>query len=152
MVLSSRIASEERHKHMLHNRVFLSHRRQAAVAASLSHLHRPRSWSPLPSLAAPAAGRRGTSFLCFVGRVRACLLWCVIGMVGAASGQINLSQLHSHTGGDLHGGISKLMATGACRYLRSIAWFSRCSSDLARSVSRRVAGVCRYPRQRRGAG
>lgn len=36
-------------------------------------------------------------------------------MVGAASGRINLPQLYSHTGGDLHGGASELMAMCACR-------------------------------------
>ena len=38
-------------------------------------------------------------------------------MVGAAPGRINLPQLHSHTGGVLHGGVSELMASSACRFL-----------------------------------
>jgi hypothetical protein len=91
----------------------------------------------------------GTSFLRsgLVVRVSFCLLWCVVGVVGAASGEINLPQLHSHTGGDLHGGVSELLATCACRSFRSAAWSSRRSSDLARSVSQRVTGVCRCPRR-----
>ena len=40
-------------------------------------------------------------------------------MVGAVPGRINLPQLHSHTGGVLHGGVSELMASCACRILRS---------------------------------
>ena len=71
---------------------------------------------------------------------------------GAASGRINLSQLYSHTGDDLHGGASELMATCVVRSFRSAAWSSRRSSDLARSVSRRVTGVCRCPRRRWGPG
>jgi hypothetical protein len=42
--------------------------------------------------------------------------------VGAAPGQINLSQLHSHTGGVLHSGVSELMASCVCRFLRSAAF------------------------------
>lgn len=93
----------------------------------------------------------GTSFfLRFV--VRAWLLWCIVGVVGAAPGQINLPQLHSHTGGDLHGGVSELLATCACRSFRSAGWSSHRSSDLARSVFRRVTGACRCPRRRWGTG
>jgi hypothetical protein len=54
--------------------------------------------------------------------------------VGASSWQIILPQLHSHTSGDLHGGISELMAMCACRSLRSTTWSSRRSLDLANSV------------------
>jgi hypothetical protein len=53
----------------------------------------------------------------------------------------NLPQLYFHTGGDLHDGVSELMASCACRSFRSAAWSSRRSLDLARSVSRCVAGV-----------
>jgi hypothetical protein len=81
------------------------------------------------------------------------LLWCVIGMVGATHRQINIHELHSHTGIDLHDSLLKLMViTCACRSLRLAAWYSFRSSDLARSVSRRVVGVCRYPRRCWGAG
>ena len=38
-------------------------------------------------------------------------------MVGAASGRINLPQLHSHIGGVLHDGVSELMASCTCRFL-----------------------------------
>jgi hypothetical protein len=85
------------------------------AAAPPFHLHRPRIWSPLPPIASLAAGGRGTLFLRFEGRVRACLLCCVVGMMGVVPGQINLPQLHSHTGGDLHGSISELMEMCACR-------------------------------------
>jgi hypothetical protein len=54
-----------------------------------SYLH--RHWSPLPLLAVPAAGGRGTSFLHSVVSVRACMLWCVVWMVDAAPRRINLS-------------------------------------------------------------
>ena len=87
-------------------------------------------------------------FLHLVGRVWVFLLWCVVGVVGAASGQINMPQLYSHTGGDLHGGVSELMAMFACWSFRSTAWSSRRSSDLARSIFRRVTGVRRFLRQR----
>ena len=39
--------------------------------------------------------------------------------MGAVSGRINLPQLHSHTGGALHGGVSELMASCVCRSFRS---------------------------------
>jgi hypothetical protein len=85
----------------------------------------------------------GTSFLRsgLVFRVRVCLLWCVVVVVGATAGRINLPQLYSHTGGVLHGGVSQLMASCASRSFRSAAWSSRRSSDLARFVSRRVAVI-----------
>jgi hypothetical protein len=35
-------------------------------------------------------------------------------VVGATTEQINLSQVHSHTGGDLHGDVSELMAKCVC--------------------------------------
>jgi hypothetical protein len=68
----------------------------------------------------------------------------VVVVVGATAGRINLSQLYSHTGGILHGGVSELMVSCACRSFRSVVWSSRHSSDLARSVFWRVAGVCRF--------
>jgi len=40
-------------------------------------------------------------------------------VVGAAPGRINLPQLHSHTGGVLHGGVSELMGSCVCRSFRS---------------------------------
>jgi hypothetical protein len=43
-------------------------------------------------------------------------------MVGVAPGRINLSQLHSHTGGILHSGVSELMASCVCRFLGSAAF------------------------------
>jgi hypothetical protein len=73
-------------------------------------------------------------------------------VVGAAPRRINLPQLYSHTGVDLHGGVSELMATFACRSFRSAAGSSCRSSDLARLVSRSVAGVRRYPRRHWGPG
>jgi hypothetical protein len=72
--------------------------------------------------------------------------------VGAAAGQINLPQLYSYIGNDLHSGVSELMATCAYRSFRSAAWSSRRSSDLARFVPRRVAGVRRYARRHWGPG
>jgi hypothetical protein len=93
------------------------------------------------------AGGRGTSFLCSIVRVRACLLWCVVGLVGAAPGQIILSQLHYHTSGNLHSDVSELMAIVCLS-----AWSSHCSLDLVRSISRRVADVHHYPWRRWGAG
>jgi hypothetical protein len=42
-------------------------------------------------------------------------------MVGAAPGRINLPKLHSHTGGVLHGGVSELMTSYVCRFLRLAA-------------------------------
>jgi hypothetical protein len=71
---------------------------------------------------------------------------------GSDARQINLSQLHSYIGGDLHGGVSELVATCACRSFRSAVWSSRRSSDPARSVSRRVADVRHFLRRRWGAG
>ena len=56
-----------------------------------------------------------------VVRVRKVLAWCVVGAVGVAPGQINLPQLHSHTGGVLHGGVSELVALCASRSFRSVA-------------------------------
>jgi hypothetical protein len=103
-------------------------------------LHRPKRWSPLPPLVALVAGGWGASFLRVV-RVRVFLLWCVVGVVGATSGQIKLSPLHSHIDDDLHGGVSELMATCARRSFRSTTWSSRRSSDLARSISRCIADL-----------
>jgi hypothetical protein len=57
-------------------------------------------------------------------------------MVGVAPRRINLPHLYSHIGGNLHRGALKVMATYVVRSIRS----SRRSSDLARSVSRCVAG------------
>jgi hypothetical protein len=51
-----------------------------------------------------------------------CRSWSAVGVVGAASGRINLPQLHSHTGGVLHGGVSELMASCDCRFLGSAAF------------------------------
>jgi hypothetical protein len=94
-------------------------------------------------------GRRegGTLFLRLVVRVRINLLWCIVGMVGATSEQINLLQLYSHISFDFYSDVSELMASCACRSLRSAAWSSRRSSDLARSVSRCVIGLRWWPGQ-----
>jgi hypothetical protein len=56
---------------------------------------------------------RGISFLRsgLVVRVMFCFLWCAVGVVGEASGLINLEQLYSHTGNNLLGGLSELMTT-----------------------------------------
>ena len=63
----------------------------------------------------------GTPFLHSVVRFWICRSWCVVGVVGAAPGRINLPQPHSHTGGVFHGGVSELMASCLCRSLRSTA-------------------------------
>jgi hypothetical protein len=89
----------------------------------------------------------GTSFLYLVVRVRVCLLWCTVGGVEAAPGRINLPHLYSHTDDDFHGGVSEVMATCIVRFIRSAAWSSRCSSDLARYVSWCVTGLCWQPGQ-----
>jgi hypothetical protein len=47
--------------------------------------------------------------------------WSVVGVVGAASGRINLPQLHSRTDGVIHGGVSELMESRAYRFLRLAA-------------------------------
>jgi hypothetical protein len=72
--------------------------------------------SLLPPLAAPAVGGRGTSFLCsnLVFRARVCLLWCVVGVVGAAATRINLAQLYSRTSVDLYDSVSEFMVPCAC--------------------------------------
>ena len=44
--------------------------------------------------------------------------WCVVGVVGATTRRINLPQLHSHTSGVLHGGVSEVMTSCVCRSLR----------------------------------
>jgi hypothetical protein len=56
-------------------------------------------------------------FLRLVVRVKICLLWCVVGVVGAASERIDLPHLYSHTGDDLYGGVSEVMATCTVRLL-----------------------------------
>jgi hypothetical protein len=101
-----------------------------------SDLYRLERWVPLHPLAAPVAGGRGISFCS-----RSCLLWCVVGMVGAAPKRINLSQLHSRTDDELHDSVSELMKTCACRSFRSIAWSFRYSLDFVRYVSHVVAFV-----------
>ena len=65
-----------------------------------------------------------------------------------------MPQLYSHTGSDLHGGALELMATCAARSFRLVAWSSRRSYDMARSVSRCFAGVRGYvrPHWRLGRG
>jgi hypothetical protein len=73
-------------------------------------------------------------------------------VVGAALGIINLPQLYSHTGGDLHVRVSELMVMCACQYFRLATWSSRHSLDLARSVSRRFTGVRGYQRRCWGPG
>jgi hypothetical protein len=45
-------------------------------------------------------------FINYVVKVRAYILWCIIGVVEVASGRINLSQLYSHTGDDLDNSVS----------------------------------------------
>jgi hypothetical protein len=115
----------------------------------------PPLWAlgPSPSTCR-SGGRRGGDLVpsvCSQGLSAVVCHWGG-GTVGAASEQINLSQLHSHTGGDLHGGVSEFMATCACRSLRLTAWSSRCSSNLGRSVSRRVAGGCCFLQRCWGTG
>jgi hypothetical protein len=60
-----------------------------AAANSLPPISSGR-WPPLPPLAAGAAGGKGISFLRSVGRVRACLLYCVVGVVGAVPDLLSL--------------------------------------------------------------
>jgi hypothetical protein len=75
--------------------------------------HWPRRWSPLPPLATPVVGGRGACSRLIFG-VMVYLLGCVIGVVEAALRRINLHQLHSHIGDDLHGCVSELMEMCAC--------------------------------------
>jgi hypothetical protein len=101
-----------------------------AVALSPPNLPWPGcwSWSPLPPLLAPMVARgRGASFLRYglVVGVRFCVSSCIVGMVGAAFGRINLHHLYPHIGDDLQGGASELMATCADRSFRSAAWSSQ---------------------------
>jgi hypothetical protein len=71
---------------------------------------------PSPSFPLRRQERRGTSFLRSVVRVMVYLLWFIVGVVGVSSGRISMPQLHSHTSGDLHGGISEFMPPFACRF------------------------------------
>jgi hypothetical protein len=107
----------------------------------------PTAWGLVLSLSTGGM-REGASFLCSVVRIRACHRWCIVRVMGAAPRQINLSQLHSHTGSDLRGGVSELIVTCSCRFFRSTVLSPRRSSDLARSVYGRVAIACIYPRRR----
>jgi hypothetical protein len=66
-------------------------------------------------------------------------------VVGAAPGLIKLPQLYSRTADDLHDYVSELISLYDCLSFRSVAWSPHRSSDLARSVSRRVADVRHYP-------
>jgi hypothetical protein len=74
-------------------------------------------------------------------RVRVCLLWCAVGMVAAAPERRNMPCLYSHTGDDLHGGVSEVRAMWVVRSFRTAAWSSRYSVDLVRSVSQCVASL-----------
>ena len=87
----------------------------------------------------------GTTALRRRSVVRVCLVppLDAVGVVGATHGQINLPQLHSHTGGDLHGGVSELMATCVVWSCRSATWSSRHSSDLAMNKSVSVSSPMR---------
>jgi hypothetical protein len=69
---------------------------------------------PSPITCHSGGGREEGLFLRSVGRVRATLPWCIVGVVGAVPGQINPHELHSHDGDDLHSDVSELMATCAC--------------------------------------
>jgi hypothetical protein len=82
-----------------------------------------------------------TLFLRLVVRVRVSLFWYDVGVVGVAFGRIKIPNLYPHTRGELHGGISEVIAMCVVRSLISATWSSRRSSDLARSVSRCVAGL-----------
>jgi hypothetical protein len=74
----------------------------------------PPSRSPLAKALLPSSEGRGTSFLCSVVRVRACILWCIFGLMGVAPVQINLPQLHNS--------ISKLIATCAYQSFNSLVF------------------------------
>jgi hypothetical protein len=63
-------------------------------------------------------------------------------VMGAAFKRNNLPHLYSHTGGNLHIGPSEVIAMCVVRFFKSTTWSSRRSSDLARFVSRCVAGLC----------
>jgi hypothetical protein len=80
-----------------------------------------------------------------------CLLWCVVGLVGAAPRRINPPQLYSYTDDDIHGEVSELMST-SYRSFRSASWSSCRCSDMGRSVSRPVDDVCLYTPRRWGPG
>jgi hypothetical protein len=84
-------------------------------------------------------------FLRLVVRVRVYLLWCIVGVVGAAPERINLPHIYSHTCDLLHGGISEVMATCVVWSFRSIAWSSCRSLDLTRSVFWCVVGLRWWP-------
>jgi hypothetical protein len=73
-------------------------------------------------------------------------------LLSVITGQINISQLYSHTSGDLHGSISELMAMCVCRSFRSAAWSSHCLLDLARSISRCVTSNSSLSRTTLGPG
>jgi hypothetical protein len=117
------------------------------------NVSRPRSSPAWRLVSSPSAcrsddNRDGVLRFGLVSRVRVCQLWCAVGVVGSPVERINLGQLYSHAGVDLHDGVLELMALCACRYFRSAAWSSRLSSDLPRSVSRYVVAVYRFPRRR----
>jgi hypothetical protein len=114
----------------------------AAIPSPSQDLYRQERRFPLSPLAALAAGGRRTLFLHLVVTVRVCLLWCAVGVVGVAPERINLLHLYSHIGDHLHDGVSEVMATCVVQSFRSAAWSSRCSLDLARSISWCVAGLC----------
>ena len=76
----------------------------------------------VPPSACRSGGRRERDpVFCMVLRARSFLAWRVVGVVGAAPGQINLPQPFSHTGVVLHGGVLELVALCACRSFRSVA-------------------------------
>jgi hypothetical protein len=121
-------------------------RRRRIAPLDLHHLWQGRwSWYSL-SLCLPLRQwqGRGTLFLhsSLVVKVRFCLMWCVVRVVGAASGRINLPQLYSHVSGDgLLAGVSELTATCASQSFGTASWSSRRSSDLARSNSRCIVVI-----------
>jgi hypothetical protein len=86
----------------------LSHRRRWPVLISTGNIVWPLSLR----LSLRWQEGEGTSFFRFVAR--ACVLWCIVGVVGAAPGQINLPKLQSHISSDLYNGVSELLAT--CAY------------------------------------
>jgi hypothetical protein len=77
-----------------------------------------------------------------VGRVKICLLWCIVGVVGAAAGQINMPQLYYCTSGDLHDDSSDFMAMCDGQSFRLTSWFSRCSLDQFLDVSPMFVVIC----------
>jgi hypothetical protein len=83
--------------------LFLTSRATGVVANKLPLIYIGLGIGPLSlSTFRSSGGGRGTLFIRSIVRVRPCLMWCVARVMESAAEQINLSELHSHMGGDLH--------------------------------------------------